>query len=59
MPPKLTPAARKRRASNASRARKTYGAGSGRPRKTELRCPCGAYTAATAVKRYHVCAATA
>lgn len=35
-------------------ARKTHGAGSGRPRKFP-RCPCGKFTARRARKRRHVC----
>jgi len=40
-----------------ARKRTRFGAGSGRPRKTEPRCPCGRYLAVTAARRYHVCAA--
>ena len=52
MPRKLTT----RTARAMARKRTRYGAGSGRPRKTGLHCPCGRYTLATAARRYHVCA---
>ncbi len=45
----------KRRA--ASKARKTFGAGPGRPRSPD-RCPCGAMTARRAALRRHICSPT-
>ncbi len=51
MPRKLTP----EQATAMSAARKTKGAGSGRPPLKVKRCACGKFTRATAAKRYHVC----
>jgi hypothetical protein len=38
--------------------RKTYGAGTGRPRSNAPRCPCGEMTAKRAAARKHVCQAS-
>lgn len=43
------------RARELSNLRRTYGAGSGRPRSSALRCPCGAMTLRCALARNHNC----
>ena len=43
-----------RQARQMAAQRRTYGAGSGRPRSPH-RCPCGKYTRERARKRRHIC----
>lgn len=51
MPRSLTSA----QARNLAKLRKTYGAGTGRPRSGKPRCQCGAMTAKRAKARFHHC----
>jgi hypothetical protein len=45
--------------SAASRSRKVFSGGPGRPRSKKTRCPCGAMTARRAKARAHHCVAPA